>query len=993
MRAKTFIPVFAITIILLCTYFLVSRTSSPANKKISIENARLMELPPGEKFEETSGPQQILRHEYLMTLDPATKEVPTERLKAAEDLLASQSMNERIESSNIIWQERGPSNVGGRTRAVLIDKSDGTGNTVWAGGVGGGLWKTTNFKTTCTWTQVAGISATTAITCIAQHPSTFGVIYVGTGEGFSNIDAIRGLGVYRTLDGGTNWTLLASTTTGGASVSNFYFVNKLLVYTNGDVYAATRSNFCNTGGGIMKSTDQGGAWTRVIGTSAGSCAASADAYGFDIEMSLSGDLYAATRTPNSTGKIWKSLAGGTVGNLGTWTNVTPAGTFQRIELACSPTNNNKVYALTQGATSATGGTRLTTDGGTNWSTIDVGTWCDQGSSNPDFTRNQAWYDLILGIKPTDDATVYAGGIDIFKTTNSGTAWTQITQWNAGCGAVPVVHADIHAFEFFPGSPDEFIVGCDGGLFYTTNGGTSFTNKNNGYNVTQYYGVAIHPTSGSNHILGGAQDNGSHRFSAAGINSVTTVSGGDGAFCHIDTDNPLFQFTSFTGATFNRSTNGGTSFTFIISQTADRFINPSDYDAANDNMYYGGTARNLRRALTITTAPVTAIFTNVASTTNHSVSAVKVDPNTAHRVWVAFSTADGAVALATPELYFIDAANSGAPTITTVTLPAGIATSGNYISSIDIETGNAAHILLTLSNYGVNSVWESTNTGGTWTSIENGSSLPDIPVRWGKFLPAGFSPNSRVEAIGGILLATELGVWSTNAVAGGGTVWVINNTGMGNVRTDMIQLRTSDNTIAVATHGRGMFTGVNSPALPVVLAEFKGTIQNKKALLQWKTASENNSKHFELEKSLDGINFRKIATIAAAGNSSSLRQYSYPDPEVLVEMNYYRLRSVDIDDQSKLSNTVLLKVPGVVQDMQLLGNPFKNTLTIRFVRSPEVKGELRLTDMAGRLVAKRVIGQGEQLVEWKLPSGAMASGTYVLQAFINGRTYTSKVVKE
>src|ERR1700741_4110037 len=111
----------------------------------------------------------------------------------------------------------------------------------------------------------------------------------GRGEGFSNIDAIRGIGVYKTTDGGANWTLLASTTTGGTSVSNFYFVNKLLVYTNGDVYAATRSNFCNTGGGIMKSTDGGTSWTRVLGTSAGTCATSLNAVGYDIERSFSGD--------------------------------------------------------------------------------------------------------------------------------------------------------------------------------------------------------------------------------------------------------------------------------------------------------------------------------------------------------------------------------------------------------------------------------------------------------------------------------------------------------------------------------------------------------------------------------------------------------------------------------------------------------------------------------------------------------------------------------
>ncbi|MGZ8554725.1 MAG: WD40/YVTN/BNR-like repeat-containing protein, partial [Chitinophagaceae bacterium] len=323
--------------------------------------------------------------EVEMTRDPLLGYVPVERLMVAEQ--RAKTMQARMmDAPAFTWVERGPANIAGRTRTVLIDAGDPSNNTVFAGSVSGGLWKTSNFKTsTPEWTPVIAVSANLAITTMAQHPGNPLIMYAGTGEGFNNIDAVRGLGIYKTIDGGLTWTMLPSTTTGGANRNDFSFVQEVLVYPNGDVYASGISaSFCNNGG-VLRSTNGGASWTRVIGlyTGGGTCNNAFDFAGYDIAMSKDGDLYATVidngfsytapaTTDTTIGKIYRSPAGLNVGNAGNWVNVTPpplsahGSYWRRIAIACSPTNNNRIYALLQGTGTAIGGIRVSHDAGASW---------------------------------------------------------------------------------------------------------------------------------------------------------------------------------------------------------------------------------------------------------------------------------------------------------------------------------------------------------------------------------------------------------------------------------------------------------------------------------------------------------------------------------------------------------------------------------------------------------------------------------------------------
>ncbi|MEI2710342.1 MAG: hypothetical protein V9E96_15215 [Chitinophagaceae bacterium] len=259
----------------------------------------------------------------------------------------------------MLWhgQKEATDNVGGRTRAIFIDQRDPTGNTVFAGSVGGGIWKCTNFKNSnFSWTNIGGNLPNLAITAMAQDPSNPDVMFAGTGEGWYNLDAIKGGGIYKSLNGGNTWFLLAETEDGGTN-GDFDYVQDIVVTSTGIVFASTRSvKFCNAGG-VLRSIDGGLGWSRVIGNGS-TCATASNFRGADLEIAANGDIYATTGMQSDAeinkGKIFKSLAsnGANIGTVGTWNDITPPGitsstSWRRIEVAISPSNSDVVYALCQ----------------------------------------------------------------------------------------------------------------------------------------------------------------------------------------------------------------------------------------------------------------------------------------------------------------------------------------------------------------------------------------------------------------------------------------------------------------------------------------------------------------------------------------------------------------------------------------------------------------------------------------------------------------------
>ncbi len=763
----------------------------PFNNRLRMSPQDLKAIPKRDR------PDLAWEQNYLSTMDPNTGKPERDRLNAAYqmvDALNGPALMATPGGSGSPWLERGPDNVGGRTRAIMWDPNSASGNRVWAGGVTGGLWYNNDITSaSSSWVSVSNQWDNLAITAIAYDPNNTLTFYVGTGEGWGAA-ASRGGGIWKTTDGGVTWTQLSST-------SGYYYINDLVVRDeNGTsvVYAACRQNAYRGQwhgvNGLYRSLNGGTSWTQVLPNAPGSSDPYAPA---DIEIAADNRIWIGTQL-NSFG-----FGGGRVlysDNGTTWTVSRTISNGERVELACAPSNSNYVYALTESLGQAHEIAR-TTNKGSSWTVRTEPNDADLGIPSTDFTRGQGWYDLILGVDPNNANIVLAGGINLFRSTNGGSSWSQISKWsnnnnlaNLNCS---YVHADQHQIVFKPGSSSTVLFGTDGGVFYTTSLATAANSnvispRNKDYNVTQFYAAAIHPTAGSPIALAGSQDNGTQRFTNPGFGSTSEATGGDGAFCFIDQSDPNYQVTSFVYNYYFRSTNGGLSFGFPFQSdfSTGKFINPADYDDNQDILYSSRTASTINRVTGISTTP--SVGSISISGMGSMASHLRVSPHTTSSTTLFVGTDNGT-------LHKVTNANSS---------PSSSSIGGSLfpLGSIScVELGaNENEILVTFSNYGVTSIWYSSNGGTTWTSKEG--NLPDMPVRW-----ALFNPNNRNE----VILATEVGVWSTQNFNSSSPNWSPSNSGLSRVRVDMLQIRDSDDEVIAATHGRGLFTsdGFTVPNFP------------------------------------------------------------------------------------------------------------------------------------------------------------------------------------
>ena len=820
-------------------------------------------LPPNRYFEQM----------FELTVNPSTGKLDDGELTTLREEIAQRRANERNpgEVGNA-WDERGPNDIGGRTRAILFDPNDASNNTVYAGGVSGGLWRNTNITNSSSqWQRVENVPGNLSVTSITVDPNNSNRWYVGTGEQYTAGDVV-GNGVYVTNDGGTTWSSVNIPPAGPGTfefnasnlfLSGIFYVNDIVAWNNNGntelfvgvgahVYGASSSPTNWLGlqtAGLYRSTNDGATWSRIE-TSNLQFDFQGTAYPVipnDFEIGADNKLWMGTITTPGIGGTGGGRVFSTT-NGGTWTEAgaSPLTDSNRVEIAVSSSNANKMYALTQGVSSPVH-VYTTTNG---FGTISNGALpndADNGIAANDFCRGQAFYDLMIEVDPNNDNILYVGGIDLFRSTNSAGSWTQISKWSNNPGlntlSAPLVHADQHAMTFRPGNSNQAVFGNDGGIYYASSlsaasgSGSAISVRNNNYNVTQYVKAGIGPNgNGSTSVIftAGAQDNGSQAFrngnASPGINGSEELSDGDGFYTFVDKDGQYMIATFVNNVIYRFSLpwNGlgrrqGGATTLSSDQSRGDFVNQMDYDSDANRLLTNNSNQSQNAIKSINVASNSSgSITNAALTAKPT--AFRASPF-ANNVWH--------VGLANGGLLRLNNVTNSSASFTTITTP--------FVGSVSsVRYGETANdIFVTVHNYGVTSVWATSNGGTSWASKEG--DLPNIPVR--DILQ---NPLNRDEAI----LATQLGVWSTSNFNSANPTWTQAYNGMSDVSVTSLDYWAvngddNNNQIIASTYGRGVFTGTftatavsdtEAPTVPTNLTAANTTQSTTD--LSWTASTDN-----------------------------------------------------------------------------------------------------------------------------------------------------------
>lgn len=474
-------------------------------------------------------------------------------------------------SSVLSWGEEGPANIGGRTRAICIDKADRYH--LLAGSVTGGLWQ--SFDAANTWSKVEGYDGSFHVSTIAQTVN--GKYYVGTGMSYGGFEGYDGEGIFTSTDGGVTWTQMPTTDpslgTGLPRVQEIATDN-----VSNTVWIADHNK------GLYKS-DDGAAPVLISGNGSSGLEA-----GGVSALSVSPDGQLIVLGVAAFGReTWVSEDGGA-----TFTNYSAAESntsnpidYQsknRVEYSISSERVDGeyyVYAVFSNSSSHFGGAWASQNSGRDWFEIAPNVTTAQVNDNDPEVFNpvasgsnpQGAYNLVVAATPWNETGFFVGGIDLYRWKRQVDSppfgdFKQVSQWFADPTSDSYVHADNHEIKF--DIYHRMYIGNDGGIgvcdlvwpFFESGFGLEFFPANRNYNVTQFYDVSF---SGHGDIIGGTQDNGTlyNDHTNHTYQDFVEVLGGDGFDADISSFNRLAMFGSSQYNNIARSNDGGATFSQFI----------------------------------------------------------------------------------------------------------------------------------------------------------------------------------------------------------------------------------------------------------------------------------------------------------------------------------------------------------------------------------------------------------------------------------------------
>jgi photosystem II stability/assembly factor-like uncharacterized protein len=664
------------------------------------------------------------------------------------------------------WEFEGPTNIGGRI--TDIEMHPGNIQTIYAGAATGGVFKSTDAGTT--WFPIFDEALSLSIGDIGIDPTDPNILYVGTGEancGGGSL-AYEGMGVYKSIDGGSSWNNigLEGTRNIGRIVVDPINSQRVFVAAMGKLFAG------NPDRGLYRSTDAGATWENKLFIS--------DSTGC-IDVVIKPDapdtiftaMWERIRRPwgraygGITSGLYRSVDGGD-----TWQELTNGlplntGNIGRIGLSISQSNPEIVYAIYADDIGFFAGVYKSTDAGDSWIRTNDGALSSLFSSF-------GWWFGNIRVDPNNPDKLFAMGLDVYGSTNGGQSWF----YSSGS-----MHVDQHGLFIHPLNSDFVVAGNDGGIYTSQNGGSSWL-KVNDLPITQFYTCEVNQQN-LDHLYGGTQDNGTNRTLTGSSNDWNMILGGDGFYVLVDPTNSQFVYAEFQWGSFYRSTNGGSSFSpatnGISSGDRNNWNTPVVFDPTNTEIMYFGTNklyRSLNRAQSwnvispdLTNGPginipFGTITTIAAALTDSSYIYVGTDDG---NVWL---TSDGGVNW--------NLISAGLPQ--------------RWVTRVAVARDNEQTAYVTLSGYKwdeyLSHIFRTTDAGTSWMDISG--NLPEAPINDVIVDPEKDST---------LYIGSDVGVYFTNNL---GSTWGYLGEGLPNSPIMDLVLHNDTRILVAATYGRSMY---------------------------------------------------------------------------------------------------------------------------------------------------------------------------------------------
>jgi photosystem II stability/assembly factor-like uncharacterized protein len=776
---RLLIVAFSITAIISGQFFSVSKNPSTGNRPPAL-------LPVQQEFTDlnkTEDPEGRSDWFFSQRAYPSGDLPPDARHSAWESVSRRGFEPQVLAAETTTWRSIGPSptlpgysNWGftsGRINAVAV--SPANSQVVLVGSSTGGIWQSTNGG--ASFAPVTDSQVDLAVGSIVYAPSSPSIVYAGMGD--SKLGYL-GSGVLKSTNGGRTWAKVSNNTLpspGSVARIEVDPANADRVYVAQYLKRSEEQSFISSG--FYLSTNGGVSWTQTLAGAARDIAISPA----DRQTLFVGTIPRNEQTENiATPGLHRSTDGGN-----TWANIFPVTydtSFRRdVKVAVTPARPQNVYVFTGGFRGNNLSVRVAV------STDNGNTWSDRSTF---FDTAQIGYNSYIFADPRNADTLYLGSRDVYRSTNGGDSWTNLTRsFSIGpqdiylyTPAIATTHPDQHAFAISPSNQNEIYIGNDGGLSKSTDRGATFQSMNSTLSLTQFVGIAVHPTDPLI-SYGGTQDNGTQmRF--GGSNRWFEFAPGDGGRCVINPQNPSMVFTNYYQGNLYRFSDNGRAYETQIAftDTFGEFGNsprisfyPPFIGNGVDSTLYIGTYR-----LFLSTdsggswfAPGggTDLTKGVTETAVDVLSAIGVSRSNTNVIYT--GSAQGRAMVSTDRGATWNDITQGLP--------------DRFISNIAVDPNDPAKAYLSVSGFRSSHVFKTTDAGATWADASAG--LPDVPVNALLIDPLDSEK---------IYAGSDIGVFRSKT---GGASWQSFNSGMPPVVITGFSAQASG-LIQVSTYGRGAF---------------------------------------------------------------------------------------------------------------------------------------------------------------------------------------------